>query len=351
MEMKTRNYGIDLLRLVLMFMVCLLHVLGQGGVLAACQPGEANYMFFWLLKCLSFCAVDCFALISGYVAVNKPQNRAKLVDMWFQVWFYSCLLSVLLTVLGLGGDLSVRTLIKYSMPVSFEIYWYFSAYFVLFLAMPILNKALFEMEEATAGKVFLLMFALFSVLGIVSDAFQTHQGYSAIWLIMLYCMGVLAKRSRLLEKKPTWLLIALLLLCGFFTWCSYVLLHTELLLQYISPTMLAAALLLTVIFSRIRLEGKVLRKLAPLAFGIYLFQLNPVIWQDILKDSLRFVADMPFALAVVYVLACSVLIFTAGIGVEYGRSLLAKWLKLPVLSRKIVELIDKMLAAVVKLFA
>lgn len=27
---KQRNYGIDLLRLVLMLMVCLLHVLGRG---------------------------------------------------------------------------------------------------------------------------------------------------------------------------------------------------------------------------------------------------------------------------------------------------------------------------------
>ena len=28
-----RNYGIDLLRLVLMYMVCMLHTLGQGGTL------------------------------------------------------------------------------------------------------------------------------------------------------------------------------------------------------------------------------------------------------------------------------------------------------------------------------
>ena len=30
-----RNHGIDLLRLVLMFMVCMLHTLGQGGILNA----------------------------------------------------------------------------------------------------------------------------------------------------------------------------------------------------------------------------------------------------------------------------------------------------------------------------
>lgn len=39
--MKTeRNYGIELLRLCLMFMVCLLHVLGQGGILEASKISE-----------------------------------------------------------------------------------------------------------------------------------------------------------------------------------------------------------------------------------------------------------------------------------------------------------------------
>ena len=37
---KERNYGIDLLRLVLMFMVCILHTLKQGGVLEACEAGS-----------------------------------------------------------------------------------------------------------------------------------------------------------------------------------------------------------------------------------------------------------------------------------------------------------------------
>lgn len=31
MDVKRRNYGIDLLRLISMFMVCILHTLGKGG--------------------------------------------------------------------------------------------------------------------------------------------------------------------------------------------------------------------------------------------------------------------------------------------------------------------------------
>ena len=47
-----RNYGIDLLRLVLMYMVCMLHTLGQGGILGVCQAGTVEYKEFWFLEIL-----------------------------------------------------------------------------------------------------------------------------------------------------------------------------------------------------------------------------------------------------------------------------------------------------------
>lgn len=42
-----RNYGIDLLRLIAMFMVVILHVLGQGGVISA-TTGLKHHIA-WLL--------------------------------------------------------------------------------------------------------------------------------------------------------------------------------------------------------------------------------------------------------------------------------------------------------------
>ena len=86
--MSQRNYGIDLLRLVLMYMVCLLHTLGQGGLLQAAAPGSAGFALLWLLEVLAYCAVDGFAMISGFTASDRPQKYVKIVDMWFQVFFY-----------------------------------------------------------------------------------------------------------------------------------------------------------------------------------------------------------------------------------------------------------------------
>ena len=44
-----RNLGLDLLRMVAMFMVAVLHVLGAGGVLNSATPLSPDYVTAWLL--------------------------------------------------------------------------------------------------------------------------------------------------------------------------------------------------------------------------------------------------------------------------------------------------------------
>ena len=78
--MSQRNYGIDLLRLVLMYMVCLLHTLGQGGLLQAAAPGSAGFALLWLLEVLASCAVDGVAVESGaHVSLLKAGASAEIV--------------------------------------------------------------------------------------------------------------------------------------------------------------------------------------------------------------------------------------------------------------------------------
>lgn len=67
--MKEKNYGIDALRMLAMFMVVILHILIQGGVLNASGRFLSQYEAGWLLESVAFCAVDVYALISGYVWV------------------------------------------------------------------------------------------------------------------------------------------------------------------------------------------------------------------------------------------------------------------------------------------
>ncbi|MBP3370933.1 MAG: acyltransferase family protein [Clostridia bacterium] len=341
-----RNYGIDLLRLVLMYMVCLLHTLGRGGILAASVVGTVNYAVYWLLETSAFCAVDGFALVSGYVAQDKPQKYEKLVNMWFQAFFYSCIVTLVLHICGLKMNASLPALQEMVFPVSFSAFWYVTAYFVLFLAMPLLNSFLFSLEEPAAKKALLVFFVLFSVIGFWQEPFGTDEGYSALWLMILYCIGVLAKRIHLFEQKKTWLLFLLWLVCILLSWIAYVFFGFLRGVRYVTPTILLCAIIMVVLFSRLKLPDKMVRAikhLSPLAFGIYLFQMNRTLWDKVLLDGFSFVASMPLIPGVLCACGIAVVIFFAGLIVEWCRTKLMNAIGIHRISEKIVEWIDQLL--------
>lgn len=341
--MVKRNYGIELLRLVLMFMVCLLHTVGQGGILHYSIKGSINYNIFWLIEIFSYCAVDSFAIISGYTAKDKPQKYDKIVNMWFQVIFYSFILTLLLTLIGINKNFEITDIIKNLLPITFKKFWYMTAYFILFFSMPILNKFLFNIDKKTAQKCFLIIFILFSIFGTLGDPFVTQNGYSPIWLIILYCLGALANKIELFKNKKNITLIGLWFVSIISTWLIYIFLDVDIFIKYISPTILLNAIIMVILFSRMNLKGTIISKLSSLTLGIYLFQLSPVIWNNIIKDAFIFVTTKNIFTGILLVFAIASIIFISGLIIEFIRSKLSNLLKIPLLSKKIVSLIDKLL--------
>ncbi len=275
--MKDRNYGIDLLRLVLMFMVCVLHSLGQGGVLSSYEHNTTGYKIFWLMEILCYCAVDSFAIISGYVASKKERKYDKLVNMWFQAFFYSFVITGIFVLIGARGSWSLGEMIASATPVTHTRFWYFTAFFALYFVMPVFNKFFLALSKKTAQKSLIVAFILFSILETFYVPFHTEAGYSFIWLAILYCIGILAQRAELFKKKKTWTLLILWGACIAFTWLKFLWSGSGELINYVSPTILLSGIIMVVLFSRLNLKGTIISKLSPLAFGIYLFQMNEVV--------------------------------------------------------------------------
>lgn len=158
--MKRRNYGIDLLRIVAMYMIVLNHCLLLGGVITKATQigiGSINYDISWLLDTLCYCAVNCYALISGYVGVKSKFKLQNIIKLWFQVVFYSVVLNIIIWVTIPNVPINKGLLIQMLMPISFERYWYFSAYFILFAFMPFLNLLLNNLDKSMATKLLITL--------------------------------------------------------------------------------------------------------------------------------------------------------------------------------------------------
>lgn len=62
MMKKERNYGLDMLRMICMFLIVNLHVLSPGGAMARVQGNEGTYYACWFLETCAYCAVDCYGI-------------------------------------------------------------------------------------------------------------------------------------------------------------------------------------------------------------------------------------------------------------------------------------------------
>ena len=59
MKNSERIYGLDLLKILLVFGVIFLHLIGKGGVIANSRYHSFTYWNIYLLQIILFCCVNC----------------------------------------------------------------------------------------------------------------------------------------------------------------------------------------------------------------------------------------------------------------------------------------------------
>ena len=299
-EQSQRNYGIDLLRILSMMMVVMLHCLAQGGILRNAEPLSLKYELGWLLEIAAFCAVNCYALISGYVGYGRKVRYSSLFYIVAQVTFYTLVITVVFKIAA-PGTVGMFALLKALFPIAYEEYWYITAYFCLFFFLPFLNQALETASRQTLQK---LIFAQIFVLCVLPTLYQMDVprikwGYSFVWLGFLYLIGAYIKEYGAFQQIGAAKAGSGYLLCVLFTWGSrwgVEAVTTQIfgtpkledyLIQYNSPAILFCSVCLLLCFSKVKL-GKAMMCFigffAPAAFGVYIIHCHPLVFQYVIKD-------------------------------------------------------------------
>lgn len=340
-----RNYGIDMYRIYLTVLICVLHVLSRGGILGSLEPGTFSFGIVWLLETVAYCAVDGYGLITGYNAREKEQDFKRIIKMWFQVFFYSFVFSGILYLAGLEGPMDPKTIIKSIFPATFGVYWYFSAYLPLSLLEPYIIKGLNRLGNKELLRLFIFIIGIFCFSGLLFNGYNTESGYSFLWLLLLYILGYTIKRLSLFEKWCNKKLILGCVILSVLSWLPKFILNTDILISFISPSVLFCAMFLLVLFKRIKPNIKLVKMVAPLTFGIYLCQNNRFIW-ELIKDMFVFVTQFNVFIMALLVIVCSLLVFIACGIVEEIRILVFKIICIDKISFWLNDLIFKFLAFV-----
>ncbi len=327
--MKKRYSQLDAIRLFAMFLICMTHILGHGGIISAGR-GENNgkgYAIF-LCSCLASCGIALFGILSGYLLCEHDIKLKKLQNTWLSIFAYSIGLQ---SIAILAWRTPFVSSIPFCFPILTGIYWYCSAYSLLYLALPMVNAAIAKagrksMEQWLLATLTIL--ALYRLVPFFHHGYlsKLNLGHSPLILGYLYAIGAYLKKFDLpFTRKLTPLkeLLCIAILLGV-TWVPYWIrgnlqtntIHTDfsqMLNGYTSPTILLCSVLIFHFISKLKFplwsEG-VLGLCSKSALSVYLIHDHPAIRAHFILDRFAFVHHLSNSSIVpaIFVLAICVLV-------------------------------------------
>lgn len=351
-----RNYGIDILRILAMFFVVLLHCLGHGGIIYNAYVNTPQYKISWLMEILAYCAVDIFGLISGYVAYSDTEKRNNYVNygtLWLEVVFYGVLVTGIFDILNIV-PISIKDYVISLYPVTGGLYWYFTAYTGLFIFMPLINSAIRNTSSKTLKRFLIVLFFVFSMFNTITKRFNLDDGYSFLWLLLLYIMGAIIKKCQI-EKKIKNYKIYLGVICltaitylykiyGFNLVISDIKMTNDLFISYTSPTILLIAILYTIYFSKIHFNDivkKIIKFITPSAFAIYLINTHRLVWKYVIDNLFVDIAKGSIIKIILYPIAFSFVFVIVVILIDKIRQYIFKHLKIKILMENFFDKVLK----------
>ena len=288
--MKKRNYGIDLLRIISMFLICIFHVMNKCGL-----PAQSGTITKWhipfFLQVFTIGAVNIYAIISGYVGLESKFKIKNIFKLYFIVTFYSFFIDLLFLLFFFTLRTEPLDLLKALLPFAFNYYWYYTAYFCMYFFTPFINKLILSLNNRETKRLILLILVFFTIIPTIfkTDLYNEVEGYTVIWITCAYILGACAKKLNLVKKisKKNLLLIYFSLSIA-----SYIfLIATNFLfgkgdsrfISYISPLTTIATLAFVLFFAKLEIHNKKLKKGIALfsasAFSVYLIHTHPIIWR------------------------------------------------------------------------
>ena len=374
---REKHYGVELLRILAVFFVLLLHILGVGGVYAntgsniVTTERTANYVLSWTFETAAFCAVDLFALISGFVGLHASFKLKRWMRLWALCVFWGVVTFLLfdhgvaffqgfndlLLKMGLDVGPTVNRLVPKAkdyrdvvLTIGSKQFWYFNMYTLLFIFLPILNAGLQKLDKKPlAVTSFVLFFAAsFYRTAVNRDLFVLSNGYSAIWLIILYVVGATAKKyydDGFRVKK--WIcLLGYLLSIGVSVGFKFLYdwLYTrhpdvdkyrkygDILIGYTGPFIVIGSLLLLFLFVQFTLRTKVGRKItltfSAASFGIYVIQVTTPFWYQFLQMRFYRFAYLPTGKMLLHLFGALLAVYLLLAALEIARINLFRYSRL-----------------------
>lgn len=347
MGYKKRQANFEILRVIAILMVLILHYLSHTGSLLelGIKPTSSQLVGQFIE---SFCvvAVNVWILISGYFLSKSGFKITRILQLILQVYFYTLLVTIVMQIAGSASVSETDRIFKttqYLFPISSEHYSFATAYILLYVIAPVLNKGVEYMTRKQIKYTIIGLLIWFCIIkSIIPVSFPTDMyGYNLDWYICLYLIAAYIRKYnvRILTGFGTSALLFVFsglgnfavsiifhylnLKYGRFNYFATVPAHYNFILC------LTGALGLFSMFRYLNIKddntfARISKALAPFSFGVYLLHEHIevrdrwVLW----LSGIGFIGGVPKSPAgmLFHMLKCVVMLFVCCIFVDFIRS-------------------------------
>lgn len=337
---KNRMIGLDILRILSMFGIIGLHLIGQGGILN--NINLMNYRTFIILFIYVICylSVDTFGILSGFLSWNKKKiNYSRIVELIIVVFFYCTIITLVFYCFNLYGfkSFEFKELINSIFPALIGRNWYITCYVFVFFMMPYSNFLIVKMEQKKMKNMLIILFVMLSIIPNIfwqTDFFKILDGYSSLWLLYCYMLGGYLGKYGLSEKLYKNKAI-IIIFCIIFAYIFNLLvriitfkiygrvLYESWFINYVSPFNVIASMLLIPLFLNIKINNNILNKfivfLSITSFSVYIIHCHYLIYDYFILNIMKFCIDRNVVIIVLYFILFEVGIYIVCSVVDFLR--------------------------------
>lgn len=337
----------ELIRIIAMYLIVLHHAINHGVFEVAMVnriQNPVNTIMATILEGGGKIGVYLFVLITGYFMATSKISLKKVLRTWLPVFFWSLAL-YLGFQLEVLHDFSFMGILKATLPITTNQYWFVTVYFFMYLSVPLLNTVINSIETKRQ-KLYFIILGFVVVMSQSGSLFgQTGLvGSQLLAFYFVYCVGGLIRKNCLLENeqltKKIKVVGVLIYLCGisistgliiigaklnnrsFFSWADKFAVDPALLFVVVNTI----SLFIWLGSSKIRYHYWINRT-AKTTFGVYLISDNSFVrnwlWNQVFNMG-KLISTSTFYL-IIYVLTSSLIVFVVCSLLEAMRQSIFKW--------------------------
>lgn len=337
-----RQSNIELLRIISMCMIIAMHYMTKGMQIDKLSVDSSLHnIVFWIIYAFCLSSVNAYVLISGYFAPDAKWSVTKVVRLWIEVLFYSILVALVMNIFGAfeigASGFSVKQQIF--MPVTYEHYWFATAYIMLLILSPVLNTAITKLDKKIFGAVLILLIFVFSVIKSVDPYLipWDRYGNDVMWFVVLYLTagyirmyGIPGVKDNVSKRRMGWIVYIVFSMATFVIafGLSFAVKNTGRLEYAMDMTycynyiliFIASIGLFMAFVNMDTVRIRWVNRIAGCTFGIYLFHDNIV-----LRDKWMYIPGMDSATGqwwqIFHMIICVIIIFAIGSCVDLVRNM------------------------------